>query len=289
MRALESRITTYSRDGLRFDVTDEGPLGGDVVVLLHGFPTDRTSWDRVAARLHEAGLRTLAPDQRGYSPAACPPDRDAYRLDELVADVVGLIEASGRERVHLVGHDWGGALAWLVAGNHPTRIASLTVLSTPHPAAMSRAWRSGTEQKRKSWYMAAFQVPRLPERALAARFDRLMARSGLPAADRSRYAVRLGHAEALTGPINWYRAARHSGVAAHRVDGADDLRLGLARPVPRPDRSRADPRARDGRLRARRARRGALAARDPGCGVCRGDPAPRRPRRLNGIRPLTRE
>ena len=218
MRALESRITTFSRDGLRFDVTDTGPLDGDVVVLLHGFPTDRTSWDRVAARLHEAGLRTLAPDQRGYSPSACPPDRDAYRLDELVGDVVGLIEASGRERVHLVGHDWGGALAWLVAGNHPTRIASLTVLSTPHPAAMSRAWRSGTEQKRKSWYMAAFQVPRLPERALAARFDRLMARSGLPAADRSRYAVRLGHAEALTGPINWYRAARHSGVGAHRVE-----------------------------------------------------------------------
>ena len=149
-------------------------------MLLHGFPTDRTSWDRVAARLHEAGLRTLAPDQRGYSPTAGPSDRDAYRLDELVADVLALIDASGRERVHLVGHDWGGALAWLVAGNHPTRIASLTVLSTPHPAAMSRAWRSGTEQKRKSWYMAAFQVPRLPERALAARFDRLMARSGLP-------------------------------------------------------------------------------------------------------------
>ncbi len=133
MASLDERITTFSRDGLRFDVTDEGPLGGDVVVLLHGFPTDRTSWDRVAARLHEAGLRTLAPDQRGYSPGARPSDRDAYRLDELVADVLALIDASGRERVHLVGHDWGGALAWLVAGNHPTRIASLTVLSTPAP------------------------------------------------------------------------------------------------------------------------------------------------------------
>src|SRR6476661_5199670 len=130
MASLDERISTFSRDGLHFDVTDEGPLDGDVVVLLHGFPTDRTSWDQVAA------------------------------------DVLALIDASGRERVHLVGHDWGGALAWLVAGNHPTRIASLTVLSTPHPAAMSRAWRSGTEQKRKSWYMAAFQVPRLPERAL---------------------------------------------------------------------------------------------------------------------------
>jgi pimeloyl-ACP methyl ester carboxylesterase len=217
VRSLDERITTFSRDGLRFDVTDAGPIGGDVVVLLHGFPTDRTSWDRVASRLHAVGLRTLAPDQRGYSPAARPEDRDAYRLDELVADVLALVDASGREQVHLVGHDWGGALAWLVAGNHPTRIASLTVLSTPHPAAMSRAWRRGNEQRLKSWYMAALQVPRLPERAMAAGYDRLMARCGLPPDDRSRYAAKLAHADALAGPINWYRAARHSNVGAHRV------------------------------------------------------------------------
>jgi pimeloyl-ACP methyl ester carboxylesterase len=218
MAALEQRITTFSRDGLRFDVADEGPVDGDVVVLLHGFPTDRTSWDRVAARLHEAGLRTLAPDQRGYSPGARPAGEDAYRLDELVADVLALIDASGRERVHLVGHDWGGALAWLVAGNHPTRIASLTVLSTPHPAAMSRAWRTGLDQKRRSWYMAAFQVPWVPERALAAGFNSLMARSGLPLEDSRRYAARLAHADTLTGPINWDRAARHSGGGAQRVE-----------------------------------------------------------------------
>jgi pimeloyl-ACP methyl ester carboxylesterase len=217
MRGTETRITTFTRDGLQFDVDDGGPIDGEVVVLLHGFPTDRSSWDRVADRLHRAGLRTLAPDQRGYSPGARPADRDAYRLDELVADVVALVDVSGRDRVHLVGHDWGGALAWLVAGNHPDRVASLTVLSTPHPAAMARAWRHGTEQKRKSWYMAVFQVPRLPERVLAARFDRLMARSGLPSADRKRYAVLLGRPDALTGPVNWYRATRHSGVPAHRV------------------------------------------------------------------------
>jgi pimeloyl-ACP methyl ester carboxylesterase len=147
--------------------------------------------------LHEAGLRTLAPDQRGYSPGARPSDRDSYRLDELVADVLALIDASGRERVHLVGHDWGGALAWLVAGNHPARIASLTVLSTPHPAAMSRAWRTGIDQKRRSWYMAAFQVPWVPEHAVAATFHSLLTRSGLPAEDRRWYAVRLAHADAL--------------------------------------------------------------------------------------------
>ncbi|MBC9820904.1 alpha/beta hydrolase [Terrabacter sp. MAHUQ-38] len=217
MRSIDERITTFSRDGLRFDVTDAGPIGGDVVILLHGFPTDRTSWDRVASRLHAVGLRTLAPDQRGYSPAARPEDRDAYRLDELVADVLALVEASGRERVHLVGHDWGGALAWLVAGNHPTRIASLTVLSTPHPAAMSRAWRTTIEQKRKSWYMAAFQVPWLPEQAVSAGFHSLMARCGLPAEDRRRYAAKLANPDALAGPVNWYRAAPHSGVQAHRV------------------------------------------------------------------------
>jgi pimeloyl-ACP methyl ester carboxylesterase len=217
MRHPDERTTTFTRDGLTFDVTDAGPVAGEVVVLLHGFPTDRSSWDRVATRLHDAGLRTLAPDQRGYSPAARPSDRGAYRLEELVADVLALVDASGRERVHLVGHDWGGALAWLVAANHPDRIASLTVLSTPHPAAMARAWRTGVEQKRKSWYMAAFQLPHLPERAMAARFESLMGRSGLPSADGSRYAARLARADALAGPINWYRAARHSRVRAHRV------------------------------------------------------------------------
>ncbi|NUR81391.1 MAG: alpha/beta fold hydrolase [Dermatophilaceae bacterium] len=218
MRHPDERITTYIRDGLTFDVTDTGPLRGEVVVLLHGFPTDRSSWDRVAGRLHDAGLRTLAPDQRGYSPGASPGDLGAYRLEELVADVVALVDASGRERVHLVGHDWGGALAWLVAANHPERIATLTVLSTPHPAAMGRAWRRGLEQKRKSWYMAAFQVPWAPERALAATFHSVLARSGLPTDDRRRYAARLARADALAGPINWYRAARTSHVRAHRVD-----------------------------------------------------------------------
>jgi pimeloyl-ACP methyl ester carboxylesterase len=218
MRHTDQRTTTFTRDGLTFDVTDTGPLTGEVVVLLHGFPTDRSSWHRVARRLNDLGLRTLAPDQRGYSPGARPTELEAYRLDELVADVLALVDASGRERVHLVGHDWGGALAWLVAANHPDRIASLTVLSTPHPAAMGRAWRAGVEQKRKSWYIAAFQVPWAPERAVAATFHSLLAGTGLPTDDRRRYAARLAHADALAGPINWYRAARRSQVRAHRVD-----------------------------------------------------------------------
>ncbi len=211
------RIYRFHRDGLEFDVTDEGPLDAEVVVLLHGFPTDRTCWSRVTALLNGAGLRTLAPDQRGYSPSARPAGRAAYRLEELVADVVALIDASGRERVHLVGHDWGGAIAWLVAGNHPDRVATVTAVSTPHPAALARAWRASTDQRLRSWYIAALQVPRLSEWALAARFDRALTRTGLPTEDTQRYAARLAERDALAGPVSWYRAVRSSHVRAHRV------------------------------------------------------------------------
>lgn len=232
MTGAVARIESYSRDGLMFDVTDSGPLEGTPVVLLHGFPTDRTSWRRMEPLLHAEGLRTLAPDQRGYSPGARPDGVAAYRLEELAEDVVALVDELGVERVHLVGHDWGGAVAWLLAGNWAERIASVTVLSTPHPAALSRAFRT-PDQARRSWYMAAFQVPGLPERYIASHFHALMGRSRLPLDDVTRYAARLASPDALTGPVNWYRAARSSYLPAHRVDvpstfiwGSKDIALG---------------------------------------------------------------
>jgi pimeloyl-ACP methyl ester carboxylesterase len=234
----DQRIRTFVRDGLRFDVDDAGPLGGDVVVLLHGFPTDRTSWRAVAPLLHEAGLRTLAPDQRGYSPGARPTSVAAYRLEELVADVLGLVDASGRERVHVVGHDWGGGIAWLLAGNHPDRVASLTALSTPHPAALGRAWREGWDQRRRSWYMAAFQLPVLPEQVVARGFLPLMQRSGLPEEDRRRYAHRLATPAAISGPISWYRATRRSSVPARRVHVPTTYVWGRQDPFLGPDAAR---------------------------------------------------
>ena len=226
------RLTALHHQGLTFDVTDGGPPEGTPVVLLHGFPVDRSSWDAVSARLHTAGLRTFAPDQRGYSPGARPQGAAAYRLEHLVGDVLALIDATGHERVHLVGHDWGGAVAWLTAGNHPDRIASLTVLSTPHPAALSRAART-FDQLRRSWYVAAFQVPVVPEQVVAAAFRSLFVGSGLPLDHADRYAVRLARPDALRGPINWYRAVRSSHVPARRVTvpttyvwGSRDVALG---------------------------------------------------------------
>ncbi len=212
-----ARLESFTRDGLHFTVDDEGPRGAPTVLLLHGFPTDRSSWRSVAPLLHEAGLRTLAPDQRGYAEGARPPGVAAYRLEELVADAVALLDTAGVETAHVVGHDWGGAVAWLLAAHHPDRVASLTVLSTPHPAALSRAWRSDGDQRRRSWYVAAFQVPWLPERVLAGRFTRVLVRTGMPVADAGRYAARLARPGALRGPIGWYRATRGSSLGAHRV------------------------------------------------------------------------
>lgn len=196
----------FTRDGLTFDVLDDGPRDGEPVVLLHGFPETARSFGEVVPALHAAGYRTLAPDQRGYSPRARPRERAAYGMSELVADVAALADAAGVARFHLVGHDWGGAVAWGCGTRLAERLASLSVLSTPHPGAFLRALRG--RQALHSWYMGFFQLPWLPERLLANRqlFVGQLVRSGLPERYARRYAEHLGSPEALRGGINWYRA-----------------------------------------------------------------------------------
>src|SRR5699024_10080215 len=115
-----------------FDVTVDGADDADPILLLHGFPQTSSCWRRVRPALVEAGLRVIAPGLRGYSPDARPLDPAAYRIEILVDDVLALADHFGARRFHLVGHDWGGALAWHLAGRHPERIRTLTVLSTPH-------------------------------------------------------------------------------------------------------------------------------------------------------------
>lgn len=204
-------MDTFHRGALTFDVLDAGPADGEVVVLLHGFPQNARSWDLVTPALHERGLRTLCPDQRGYSAGARPLGRRAYATDELVDDVVALIDASGAERVHLVGHDWGAAVAWGVAAAHPSRLRTLTTLSVPHPGSFLRAMVRST-QLLHSWYMFAFQLPRLPERAMdpstpkgRARFVAQMTATGLPREAAERDADFLSAPGAMTAAVNWYR------------------------------------------------------------------------------------
>ena len=182
-----------------------GPRDGPPIVALHGFPQDSRAWDSVSRQVSSQGCRVLAPDQRGYSPGARPSATDAYRMRELVEDVVALFDAADLETAHLVGHDWGGAVAWAVAAAHPDRLRTLTVLSTPHPLAMAKAlWRG---QLTRSWYFALFQVPGLAERFLAPGSAGWRALSqGLPAEARERYGERMSDPAALHAALAWYRA-----------------------------------------------------------------------------------
>jgi pimeloyl-ACP methyl ester carboxylesterase len=195
----------YDAEGLTFDVQVGGPEGGTPVVLLHGFPEDSSSWDTVVTRLHAAGCRTYRPDQRGYSPGARPKAVAAYRMSHLVGDVLALLDAAGLDKVHLVGHDWGGGVAWAFAGAHPERLESLTVCSTPHPSALTWAYVH-TTQGLASWYMLAFAVPFLPELLIGGRLDRSFVLGDLPREAAARYARRFPTRESFRGPLNWYRA-----------------------------------------------------------------------------------
>ena len=205
MSWVSARLTTFEHDGLIFDVDDGGPVSGPPLLLLHGFPQDHTCWDAVAAPLHDAGYRTLAPDLRGYSPRARPPGRRAYTVGASAADCLALLDAAGVQTAHVVGHDWGGAVAWVLAGRQPRRVATLTVLSTPHPAAMAGSLVRSTQGLR-SWYMAFFQLPWVPERLVALQLADTLRRSGLPAARAQHYAARMREPDALRAALGWYRA-----------------------------------------------------------------------------------
>ena len=144
---------------LHYVEAGEGPL----VVLLHGFPEFWWSWRHQIPALAEAGFRVVALDLRGYAQSDAPPRWRDYRMELLAGDVAGLIDALGEERAHVVGHDWGAAVAWMVATLHPERVERLAILNVPHPETMLRTLRTSPQQLRHSWYMFFFQIPWLPE------------------------------------------------------------------------------------------------------------------------------
>ncbi|WP_229402467.1 alpha/beta fold hydrolase [Micromonospora okii] len=203
--------------GLTFEVRAGGPAEGETVLLLHGFPQHAGEWDGVTPALHAAGLRTYAPDQRGYSPLARPEAVGAYRIPELVADAAALLDALGVTAAHVVGHDWGAIVAWGLAAAHPDRVRTLTAVSVPHPAAMAHALATDTEQKARSSYIALFRRPGKAEKVLlalrAAALRKLL--GGVGDATRvARYADPMRAPGALTAALNWYRAMSRADLAA---------------------------------------------------------------------------
>lgn len=201
-------------NGIELHGIAAGPPDGPLVVLLHGFPEFCYGWRRQIGPLAAAGLRVLAPDQRGYNLSAKPAAVEAYALDPLADDVLGLADALGRRRFAVVGHDWGGVLAWHLAARNPERIARAVVLNAPNLAAAQRYARTSPSQMLKSWYVAFFQLPRLPERLLGlgdfAWLRNAMTTTSRPgtfsAEDFRRYRAAWAQPGALTAMLNWYRA-----------------------------------------------------------------------------------
>src|SRR5829696_357134 len=206
--------------GLAFDALAAGPPTGELVVLLHGFPQTSACWTQLLETLAAAGYRAVAPDQRGYSPTARPTTVSAYRLPELVADVVAIADRLAAETFHLVGHDWGGVVAWRLAGQQPERVATLTAVSTPHPRAFARALLAGTQGLRSA-YIPVFRLPRLPELLLGGHrqwgLRRLLAQDGLGADWVDTYTHALAQPGALSAALAWYRAATPFSLRAPRV------------------------------------------------------------------------
>lgn len=204
---------TFTNSELTFDLSVDGPSGGIPVVLLHGFPQDRSTFDPLVARLTDAGYRTYAFDQRGYSPGARPRKVGAYRVRLLLDDLLALEARFELRPFHLVAHDWGGVVGWHAAGRRPDVLRTFTSLSMPHPSAYLRALRRPTQAK-AALYAGFFQLPRLPERKLLTgngeRLRRGLISTGLRDDAAARYTENMRAEGALTPALNWYRAAfRH--------------------------------------------------------------------------------
>ena len=210
-------VREVAANGLAFEVAEAGE-GDHLALCLHGFPELNFSWREQMPLLAAKGYRVWAPNQRGYGASSRPEGVEAYSADRIVADAAALFDASGAAKLTLVAHDWGGAIAWMFAINRVRPIERLVVMNLPHPMRFAAALKHWP-QRRRSWYMAFFQLPWLPERAMLAN-DAAAIRGAFRgmAVDKSRfgddvldvYARAAQRPGAMTAMVNWYRAAaRH--------------------------------------------------------------------------------
>jgi pimeloyl-ACP methyl ester carboxylesterase len=198
-------------NGFIFDALAAGPEDGQLVLLLHGFPQFADAWTSVMPQIAAAGYRVVAVNQRGYSPHARPPLVSDYATDILVSDVLGFADALHAPRFHLVGHDWGGAVAWTTAARHPKQLLSLTVLSTPHLDAFAAALNSDPDQQKRSSYFTLFRAPNHEAETQLLANDAELLRSAyrgkVSAAEVDANVRRFAEDGTLTAALNWYRAA----------------------------------------------------------------------------------
>ena len=209
-------------DGVQLHAVLAGPQDGPLAILLHGFPECWYSWRHQIPILVDAGYRVVVPDQRGYNFSDKPAGVQAYQIDRLTADVASLIRALGRSQATIIGHDWGGVVAWRLAMDRPDVVDRLVVLNAPHPVVFAKALRADSAQRRRSWYMFAFQMPWLPE-ALLSLAPRVTVRLLLQGTavreqafsehDLEVMAAALAQPGAAQAMIHWYRATFRYGPA----------------------------------------------------------------------------
>lgn len=220
-----------------FDAIAAGPEDGWNVLLLHGFPEAAVAWTDQVDALGAAGFRAVAPDLRGYSPDVRPPDVRDYQLDDLTGDVLAIADLLGWRKFHLVGHDWGATLAWLVAAEHPDRVRSLAAVSMPHPSAFAEALREDEDQALRSQHLQLYRSSSstaekrlLADDAAGLRqaFDRRIPQSRI-----DDYLGRLREPGALTAALNWFRATPLNRLEAPKVTvptlyvwGTEDVAVG---------------------------------------------------------------
>ncbi|WP_235298184.1 alpha/beta fold hydrolase [Portibacter marinus] len=195
-------------NGFEFSTKISGDENDIPVILLHGFPESSIIYKRLMADLNKEGYYTIAPDQRGYSFKARPHETDQYHISYLAEDVMAIADALNLDTFHLIGHDWGSGVGWVVAAHHPERLHSFTSLSVPHLAAFSRAYQEDSLQYKASDYIRNFQTKKMPE-FMMARNDFKMLKtiwSEHSEEEVEAYVNILSQKKALTSAINWYRA-----------------------------------------------------------------------------------
>lgn len=214
---MELQEKRYWVNNLFLQVREAGPAEGKILLFLHGFPEAWHAWRKQLPYFAEKGYRVVAPDQRGYNQSSKPASIRAYSMPNLVRDVAELIGQLGQQKVVLIGHDLGGAVAWAVARQHPHLLEKLVVLNLPHPEVMKKTLKCWPPQLLRSWYMGFFQLPVLPELACSAAdfalLEKSMHRSALPGTfsdeEMEQYKEAWRQPGAIRGMLNWYRAIRH--------------------------------------------------------------------------------
>lgn len=223
MEEIGSRF--FEVNGMSLHTAIAGPPEGKVILFLHGFPEFSLGWSKQLTFFAEKGYRVVAPDQRGYNLSSKPKNVKAYLIENLVADMAALIGLISTKKIILVGHDWGGGVAWELAAHHPELIEKLVILNMPHLKVARESFKNYPQQLLRSWYAGFFQIPFLPEWIISLFNFKLLEKSMVKSANKNtfskqemaQYKAAWRNPGALKAMINWYRAYKYSHPTLKRV------------------------------------------------------------------------